>query len=351
MKKLNLDDVKNFIELNSNCKLLDTEVKGSLIPLTLICECGEIFKVRLYDFKNGKRKCNKCTGSYKLTYEEVKHYIEVESGSGCKLLSEEYKGSKYKLKIQCKCGNIFERTLHSFKQGHLYCDICSKKEKLLSYEYVFDYIASKGCELISKEYTGLNNSIEVKCSCGNIYKTTFASFKYNNTIFCPKCSSKYKYENNRLSYDEVKKYIEVYSNSGCSLITEEYINNTTPIEIKCACGNIFFTTFNQFKTMNKQQCNDCGKKKRIENRRKSHNEFCKEVYDLVGDEYTVLGEYINTTTPILMRHNKCIDGGSFDYMCSPGNFLCGKRCPKCAIENCKGEKSNFWKGGIIDKIN
>ena len=35
--------------------------------------------------------------------------------------------------------------------------------------------------------------------------------------------------------------------------------------------------------------------------------FKKEVYDLVGDEYTVIGEYINSDSLIDIRHNsnKC----------------------------------------------
>lgn len=42
-----------------------------------------------------------------------------------------------------------------------------------------------------------------------------------------------------------------------------------------------------------------GKKKRIE-------QFKKDVYDKVEDEYEVLNEeYINNKTPIKMRHNKC----------------------------------------------
>lgn len=35
----------------------------------------------------------------RLTYEEVKHFVEVKSGSGCKLLSEEYFNSDSKIII------------------------------------------------------------------------------------------------------------------------------------------------------------------------------------------------------------------------------------------------------------
>jgi len=48
-------------------------------------------------------------------------------------------------------------------------------------------------------------------------------------------------------------------------------------------------------------------------KRKTHEEFIQEVYDLVGNEYTVLGKYINATTKILIRHNTC----GHEYVVTP----------------------------------
>lgn len=49
------------------------------------------------------------------------------------------------------------------------------------------------------------------------------------------------------------------------------------------------------------------------------------MWDLVGDEYTMLGEYVNATTPIMVRHNKC----KREYSVRWGNFKHGKRCALC----------------------
>jgi very-short-patch-repair endonuclease len=53
--------------------------------------------------------------------------------------------------------------------------------------------------------------------------------------------------------------------------------------------------------------------------------FKQEVYDLVEDDYTVLGEYTGANDKILMRHNKCGN----EYEVTPDKFLRGRRCPKC----------------------
>lgn len=61
-------------------------------------------------------------------------------------------------------------------------------------------------------------------------------------------------------------------------------------------------------------------------RRKTTIEFLTEVYELVGDEYTVLEPYTNSTTPVKIKHNKC----GHEYGVRRWNFIKGSRCPKCA---------------------
>ncbi len=63
-------------------------------------------------------------------------------------------------------------------------------------------------------------------------------------------------------------------------------------------------------------------------RKKTIEEFKKEVYDLVGSEYTVVGDYVNTVTPIGIVHNTC---GTITYPC-PNDFLRGTRCRYCSYK-------------------
>ena len=62
--------------------------------------------------------------------------------------------------------------------------------------------------------------------------------------------------------------------------------------------------------------------------RKTQEQFEQEVRNLVGTDFSVLGDYINTETKIKMKHNIC--GHEFDM--KPNNFLNGQRCPKCGRE-------------------
>lgn len=56
-------------------------------------------------------------------------------------------------------------------------------------------------------------------------------------------------------------------------------------------------------------------------RRKTTEQFKREVFDLVGDEYKVLGEYEKSCIKIKIKHNVC----GYEYDVIPNNFLAGNR--------------------------
>ena len=64
-------------------------------------------------------------------------------------------------------------------------------------------------------------------------------------------------------------------------------------------------------------------------RKKTHEEFVEQVYGLVGNEYTVLGEYNGNKIKVLIKHNN--EGcNNYEWGITPNSFLKGNRCPVCA---------------------
>lgn len=90
-------------------------------------------------------------------------------------------------------------------------------------------------------------------------------------------------------------------------------------------------------------------------KKKTHEEFVRQVYSLVGEEYEVIGIYKNSKTKIKMLHRKC--GNVFAI--SPSNFISGYRCSKCASrilrtdDDFKIEVSKLTKGeyAVLGKFN
>jgi Zn ribbon nucleic-acid-binding protein len=76
------------------------------------------------------------------------------------------------------------------------------------------------------------------------------------------------------------------------------------------------------------RCPYCTKENTIKKLRKSHDEFIKEVYELVGDEYTILETYTKSDDKLKIRHNSD-ECNHYEYYVTPNGFLGGNRCPKC----------------------
>jgi len=127
------------------------------------------------------------------------------------------------------------------------------------------------------------------CSCGNIDKVAFLTFKRGQR--CQKCSKKTKH-----TYSSVKQY---FRDEKCELLEKEYINCSIKMRYKCSCGNISETTFARF--LKGARCQKCGIEKRsgknssnwIENRQivKENKQIRNKCYGMLRNFY----KYTNLT--------------------------------------------------------
>ena len=58
-------------------------------------------------------------------------------------------------------------------------------------------------------------------------------------------------------------------------------------------------------------------------------EFKQRIYDAVGDEYTLIGEYDGVSKNVKLKHETC----GYLYKVTPTNFYKGNRCPACALKS------------------
>lgn len=125
--------------------------------------------------------------------------------------------------------------------------------------------------------------------------------------------------------EEWKKIIR--ETTHLELLSDEYVSRKTKMKFRCECGNEFETTINSIKASNKQYCNKCSMITNMRKRfAKTQEQFELEVKKRFGDEYTVLGKYININTKIAVKHNKC----GHVYEVRPSAMIKqGNGCPKC----------------------
>ena len=124
------------------------------------------------------------------------------------------------------------------------------------------------------------------------------------------------------TYEYVKKYIE---EQGYELISKEYINNVTKIEVKCQHGHIYKVRFRDFKNRN-ERCPICNKNSERLKYEDVKNYIESQGYELISDTY------INNCTKLKI---KCPNGHIF--FAKYNNFKdSNTRCP-IRSSNSKGE--------------
>lgn len=121
------------------------------------------------------------------------------------------------------------------------------------------------------------------------------------------------------------------------LVGDEYtfldLYQGTDTKIRCRhnkCGNTWKIKPSNF--YHGYRCPKCSHGKAGLRRRYNTEWYKDQVNNLVGNEYSVLGDYVKSSVKIKMRHNKC----GYIWNITPNNFLKGRRCPQCnKIKNSK----------------
>jgi hypothetical protein len=276
-KKLTYKDVKDYIDndLDNETILLTTENEyiNTTTNMKFICKCGNEFETTFTYFKSeNKKQCNSCgakkrNNDTRLTYAYVKSYIEGEEGNGCKLLSQCYENNMTLLKIQCSCGNEFTTIFREFKQGNKkQCNDCGHINKVtakcFSYDEVKEYIevtSKSGYKLLSEKYTNSITPLKMICDKGHVHEQRFEDFKQGHR--CDICAYEIRKEKLKLSFEEVKEYIE---SQGYTLLSEKYINTKIKLDLICPNNHKISITYDSFKSG--RRCSVCHKEK-------THNEL------------------------------------------------------------------------------
>lgn len=144
----------------------------------------------------------------------------------------------------------------------------------------------------------------------------------------------------KLTYEYVKNFIKEQSGGDCELLSNEYVNSSTPLVLKCKCGNVFYKAFNNCSN-GYFVCKDCLNKIRSQKYRKDFQEI-KNFIEENGCQY-ISGEYENSTSLLTL---KCKCGNLFQK--NYNLFKRGQRqCPKCGAESSRQARFKYSKDDAI----
>ena len=194
----------------------------------------------------------------------------------------------------------------------------------ITIEIVRAFLEEKGYVLLSNEYTRSSDK-NLLIWCGKEghepYYTRWNDIKTG--YGCRQCAIEENANRKRHSYEHVKNIIE---SNGDMLISDNYVNNLTDLEIKCGkWNNIYKAPFGRYQDKTYGCCCYCANNKKVT------YEECKE--ELEKFNYSLLTkeeDYVNGSTKILIM---CDKGHTYEQRLSI--FKRMHRCPHC--KHSKGE--------------
>lgn len=195
----------------------------------------------------------------KRTYEEVKAYIE--NNTDCELCSTGYAGTFEPLLLRCSCGREFKATWHQIStQGRVRCVDCALKlrseHRRRSMDEVKKKIASVGYEYVSGEYVNTKSKIVIRCKCGHTKAIAYSNIFYNGfSGLCDACAYPLYHGTNRLTVEDVR---ELSALRGLELLSDTYTNAKDKLRFRCECGREFETTWDSVSGKNKVRCDHCA---------------------------------------------------------------------------------------------
>lgn len=244
-KKLTLEEVKQFIEENSDCELLSTKYINKNTKMVFRCGCGNIFETTFDSFKHkNKRQCNKCgrksiSRKQRLNIDDVKQEF---INNGYIPLFQKYKNCETKLTAMTKEGYKVYTTFRDFKQNK------NPKVFLKSNPYTIENIKlwlklnGSQYKLISTKYkSACNDKLEWLCPRHGVFYATWNSIQSGRG--CYLCRNEKIGNIKRLTLAEVENRLKSI-NPSIDILSKEYIDNNTPLKCKCLiCGHEWYAKY------------------------------------------------------------------------------------------------------------
>lgn len=265
-------------------------------------------------FLRKKNKCPRCYNKEITTPDSFEDKVRNIFGNKYTVLGK-YVNYNTRVKVKCnECGYERDVLPSTFLRGYG-CPNCNRMTT--------EKFTKKVQDITDGEYEVVGEYINNATKIDFIHKVCGTKFSYSPYAFttgqkCPKCRKK----NPRTTTEIFKQKVKVLYGDEYSVLGE-YINPDTKILMKHnKCGNEWMAKAGHI-IYEKTGCPICNRKSR-----KTTEDFKKEIISLVGNEYTVLGEFVNVTTKIKMRHN-CKNCDNYEYEVIPDSFKRGARCPKC----------------------
>lgn len=214
---------------NLGYRWISGEYSNNRSPMVVACANNHEFET--FWAKLQRHGCPHCKKGVKIPYAEVSARTQL---LGFRLLTPEsdYLNRRQKLEWYCKSGHHFTMTLRNLLRGGQ-CPICADRYWTLG--EVKAIAERRGYRVLDSDWVGVNHKLDLVCPQHHEFRMSF--FEFNRGRNCRDCQ--------RYSLEEIQKAFEV---KGYRVLSTEYLNSKTPVEVQCAKGHTWNVIWNSFQS-------------------------------------------------------------------------------------------------------
>ena len=150
------------------------------------------------------------------TIENVRAVFEAE---GCQLLTDTYINQQQSLDYICPKGHKSRTTWKNWTKGYR-CNVCAHVTKLTMDDVAKEFSGDGYTLLSTGVYKNTSQKLDYRCPNGHTHSINLRDWR--SGYRCPYCAGSM-----RLTIDYVR---EELLKEGYSLLTEEYVNNASPLQ-------------------------------------------------------------------------------------------------------------------------
>ena len=290
-KRISKKDIIEFVE-NKGFVFIDfIDYCGAKSIIKVICPKGhEPYEVSYATITRGNRAscgCPTCKKNKKskavqdrVKFETVREYVKEY---GYELLTEEqdYKGVSNPIFIQCPNNHRFNISFHDFKKRKRNgkntlnkCEFCFKEERIRKLKEKCD---SLNYTLLTTEYTGKNQKIDIICDKGHEWHPLYDGF-IRGKAKCLICNNELLGERQKLPWNKV---IYPFNKEGYKVLSQEreYKNNQSKLKVICPKKHEYEVSYSNFLKGNRCPiCNSSKGEEKVKNILEQYNVLFKGQY-------------------------------------------------------------------------
>ncbi len=241
--KLSYATVKELIE-KDGYGLISKEYVNSFTKLETRCPNGHDYRVSFNAFTKAKSRCPICLGRTPHSFDSVKSMLKDLDYT---LVTNHYENMHQKLDSICPNGHFWCFSLDNFVSNNSRCPTC-KGIKSYTLEEIKEILKKQNFSLVS-DYKNTESKTQVICPKGHEISIRLTQF-ISAGLRCKICTD----AGRRFKFEYIKEFIE---KEGYVLISKEYRNKDSKLDIICPKGHILKLCFGKFKNRG-DRCGSCS---------------------------------------------------------------------------------------------